>query len=670
MKGGDSLAKAESSQEDLAKAAREMQQQTLGRRGLLFDPLAETGLQSGMFRPKGAAGGSFINNTILKIITRRDPIVATIMHLRANQVATFCRTRSDRFDTGFQIKTKRPDEDAVPEEIEEIEKFILNCGETEGREDADKMTFDQFGYMVAWDMMTYGHTAIENVKSQDGSLFAFLPLPAETIYHATKSKIGQGAVDGMIAATRGAIDSLLRQSGENPEHGPYADAEQDEPFAYVQSINGKVVEAFSKDDITFALIYAQADVDLQGYAISPLERAVTMVTAHLQIENHQRMFFTHGVASKGLLVLQGDVTPNQLRALQAQWTNQVTGPQTAWRTPILAGIKGVQWQPLTMGSRDMEYAAYQDHVLRVLHSCFCIDPEETGFGYLSKGAEQRTMGEASNEYKIGASREKGLRPLLGRVESIMNDLLVKWNPMFADKYVFSFVGLDAETRGEEIDRLKEEVQLHTTIDEVREQAEMEPLKIGGGMILNPLLLQVLQANLPKGVFMETFLGVQGASERPDLQYIPDPLWMQWQQMQMQIMQQQAMTQQPDGEPDSEPKKKPEKEKPSVGNGEEQDPAQAEAEAEAQEQAQAAQAAAANQYIQANPELFKAMRDNLAKSDLAKGLISHHRTNDKHVDKLAEGLCCDYEEAGDKLVHEIMAIVAEEMRDAGSQRKGS
>jgi hypothetical protein len=664
---GEDLSKGEDSLEKIAKDLASGQK--LGRRGLQFDPLAETGLSSGMFRPKGAAGGSFINNTILKIITRRDPIVATIIHTRANQAATFCRLRGDRFDTGFQIKPKRADEVADEDEVSSIEKFILNCGETEGREDADKLSFDQFGYMITWDMMSYGHTAIENVLRANGGLFAFLPLPGETIYHATKSKIGQAATDGMISATRGAIDSLLRMNGEDPDSGPNAEAEQGEPFAYVQSINGKVVEGFSKEDLTFELIYSQADADLFGYAISPLERAVTMITAHLQIENHQRMFFTHGVASKGLLVLQGDVTPNQLRALQAQWTNQVTGPQTAWRTPILAGIKGVQWQPLTMGARDMEYAAYQDHVLRVLHACFAIDPEETGFGYLSKGTEQRSMGESSNEWKVTASRDRGLRPLLGRIESIMNGLLVKWNPMLADKYTFSFVGLDAENRGEEIDRLKEEVQLHTTLDEVREQAEMDPMPIGGGLILNPLLIQVLQANLPKGVFMETFLGVQGASERPDLQYIPDPLWFQYQQLQMQVMQQQAMGQQQEegGEEGSDKGPKKDKKAPKEDSkGPKEDtkdgePEEGEQDEEAQAEMQA-QSAAANAYIQANPELFKAMKINLAKSDLAKGLIRDHRVNDKHVSKLAEDLCDDYEHAGDVLVREIMAAVREEIGD--------
>jgi hypothetical protein len=682
--------------EPLAKAAPlSGGDKNLGRRGLMFDPLTDSGLASGLFRPKGAGSG-FISNHILKIVTRRDPIVSTIIHTRANQVAGFCKLPNDRFDIGFQLKVKHPDSQPDPDEIRMMEKYVLNCGETENRDPEDKLTFDAFGYMTSSDFLAYGHTAIENVKRGDGGLFAFLPLPAETIYHANRSPLGQQAAESMIAATRGAIDALLQRNGEDTDKGPNAEIEnEDGRLGYVQVINGKIVEGFGFDDITFARIYTQADIDLQGYALGPLERAVSMVTAHLQIENHQKMFFTHGVASKGLLVIQGDVTPNQLRTLQAQWTNQVTGPQSAWRTPILAGIRGVQWQPFMTGSRDMEYAAYQDHVLRTMHACFAIDPEETGFGYLSKGTEQRSLGESSNEWKIEASRDRGLRPLLARLESILNeDLLPKWNPILADKYQFTFVGLDAETRGEEIERLKEEVQLHTTLNEAREEAELEPMKYGGDMILNPLLLQVIQANLPKGVFMETFMGVQGASERPDLQYIPDPLWFQWQQLQMQIMQMQAGVQQGQpgdeddedddgddskggkdkgdskGKPPSKDSKKPGKpgKKKADKDGDDgEDDAEADALAEAQQQAQMQ---AVNQFVSANPELFKAMKFNLAKSDLAKGLIKDHRTDDSHVGKLADQLCDDFDHAGDELVKEIMAAVSEELKaNAGSKPKG-
>jgi hypothetical protein len=388
-----------------------------------------------------------------------------------------------------------------------------------------------------------------------------------------------------------------------------------------------------------------------------------MITSHLQIENHQKMYFTHGFASRGVLVIQGDVTPNQLRTLQAQWTNQTAGPTSAWRTPILAGIQGVQWQPLVVNARDMEYAVYQDHVLRTIHACFTIDPEETGFGYLSKPTGQRSaMSESSNQWKITMSRDKGLRPILRRIESIVNEEILKsWRPDLADKYEFMFIGLDAETQEEEIQRQQAEVQLHTTINEVREQAEKEPLEIGGGLILNPLLLQTLQANMTKGMFMEKYMNIKGAADRPDLQYIPDPLWFQWQQFQMSLMQQQAAASVPQpGAPgggsngskkDSKGGKGGDSGSKKDGNDKEDQKA-AQAEQEQMMMQQQAQMQAIDQYIQANPELFKSMNDNLKKAEV----------NMDYLDKMRDGLLKDFDRASGMMIKEIMQAVNEDLQE--------
>jgi hypothetical protein len=615
-----------------------------GRKGLIFDPFTDSGYGGGLFKPRGAGSG-FISNLILKIISRRDPIVSTILHTRANQAAMFCRLPSNRFDTGIAIKPRDGVIDGSEKEVKEIEEFILNCGIAENRARSDKMTFDQAVYALVMDMLTYGHCAIEKIFDMSGGLYGFLPLPAETIYHANKKLADKDAIKNTIDTYKDAYKKTYGEDGQDYDDGS-------NEYTFLQVINGKIVEGFTDNELIMARFAMQTDIDLNGYSIGPLERAIMMITAHLQIENHQKMFFTHGVASRGLLVIQGDVTPNQLRTLQAQWTNQVTGPQTAWRTPILAGIKGVQWQPLTATNRDMEYAAYQDHVIRTIHSCFAIDPEETGFGYLSKGVEQRSLSESSNEWKLTASRDRGLRPLLNRIEQVINEeVLPAWNPDYANRYQFCFAGLDAENRSEEITRLQSEVQLHTTVDEARRQADLEPLAVGGNLILNALLLQTLQANMPKGMFMEKFMGIEGASQRPDLQYIPDQMWFQYQTMQLQMLQQQAQAQATmEQEAPEKPAARPED--PSAARAQDANNEHEAAMQQHQEQkAQAqAQVMAIDQFIQANPELFKSLNDNLKKAEASA----------EHVEKLRDQLANDFEKGANLLVKEIMAAIEEDL----------
>lgn len=622
----------------------------VARRGLIFDPFVENSNNQGLFRPKVG----YITNALLKQTARRAPAAAIIINTRSTQVLDFCRPQADRSDVGFKFNPRDKQTQPNAEEVALLNELITNCGVKENRAHSDKLTFDQFGHMIAKDMLRYGHCAIEKIPAlEEGRIAAFLPLPADTIYYSNKK---------MSASVIHKQRNIWRAQADEKSSDQTAEAPSE--IEYVQVIDNKVQEEFAQEDLIFWKLNNDTDTDLMGYAISPLETALSMVTAQMQIENHQRAFFTHGVASRGILVIQGDMTPNQLRTLQSQWTQQTTGPLNAWRTPVLAGIKGVQWVPLTAGNRDMEYAAYQDHVLRVIHACFAIDPEETGFGYLSKGTEQRSMGESSNEYKILASQSKGLRPILSRIEAMINEeVLPSLIPELADKYEFCFVGLDAETALEETERLTAEVSLHTTLDEARSQAELEPMSAGGGLILNPLLLQTLQANMYKGQFMETFLGIQGASQNPDLQYIPDPFWFQWQQTQMQMMQQQAMAQDPNApqdpnNPSSEEKAPPKKDE-GEGSGQ-SDVAAQQALAEQQQAQMDAQGQAAQQYISANPHLFKAMKNNLSADKINNLRKSENRPNDKHVDEMYSKLMGDYDSASQKLMQEVMSALKEDL----------
>jgi hypothetical protein len=264
---------------------------------------------------------------------------------------------------------------------------------------------------------------------------------------------------------------------------------------------------------------------------------------------------------------------------------------------------------------------------------------------------------SSNEWRMTSSRDKGLRPLLNRIESFLNeDIFPAWNPDYAAKYKICFVGLDAETREEETRRLQSEVQLHTTIDEARTQAQLPPIELGGGLILHPALLETLKTNMPKGVFMEKFMNIKGASERPDLQYIPDAFWFQFQQFTLQLMQQQAQAQATLQNPEPEPGE------PTPDNPEEKEKQQIEndhsaaLEDHSQKQSSAqSQMMAVDQFIQANPGVFKSMVDNLHKKDW----------DDSHVDVLRDSLVKDFERASSKLLKDMAEAIKDDLEDRDS-----
>ena len=637
---------------DLNKAERS--DGNVGRKGLIFDPFTSEFQSSGLFKQRI----SYLSPAILKQVSRRNIIVASAIDTRASQISSACKRPSSRFDWGFKINPKDNSITADPKEVAKIEEFILNCGQKDDRPTEDKLTFDQWGYMFCRDIMVYGHAAIEKVLRKDGSLHSFLPLPAETIFYANK-KVDQKVIESIKNAWEQTIDSNV--DVDRAAKGEYE---------FVQVLNGKVVEGFTKEELIFARFNLETDIDLNGYCYGPLERAIGAVISHMQIENHQRQFFVHGVASKGLLVLQGDVTPNTLKTLQAQWNNQITGPLNAWRTPILAGIKGVQWVPLTASNRDMEYAAWQDYIIRVMCAALAITPEEIGFDYLSKGTEQKTMSESNNEWKLEHAKRRGIRPILGRIEAIINEeVLPALDEKLAEKYHFTFVGIDAESEAEETQRLQAETMLHTSLNEARKQTEREPLPFGGELILNPTLLQYLQLNMPKGLFMEKFMGITGASQRPDLQYVPDPLWFQWQQMQQQMLMAQQGGGQPgpDGGGDPSQGGAPQDGEPPQ-DGQPQSPEDQQAQEQEQAEMQDQQNQAIEQYMAANPELFKAFLNNRDRLDeLSKSERVAKRVNVARIEKSRDALVKDFRKGSETLVKEIMQIVADDLK-AQSEKK--
>jgi hypothetical protein len=138
----------------------------------------------------------------------------------------------------------------------------------------------------------------------------------------------------------------------------------------------------------------------------------------------------------------------------------------------------------------MEFDNWMHYLIRVICAIYQIDPAEINFD-ISK-INTSTLNETSNEIRIKASRDKGLRPLLDYIEDIINSELIRyWNPELYEKYQFLFVGLDAETRKEEVDRLEKETRVWKTANEARVEMGY-PTIDDGDLILNATFTQYKQ----------------------------------------------------------------------------------------------------------------------------------------------------------------------------------
>lgn len=499
----------------------------IGRR-FVDDPYFETFGHNYNYRSKQ----SRISNKTLKEVSLRDWLVSAIIQARVDTMARFARPEHRRHEMGFRFVKQDPSGDYTDverEEIAQLEDFIYNCGRRAGTPADDRMLFGEFLKLITRDGLTFGHVAIEKIKTKLGGLHRFRPRPAESVYlvnkQMTRAQLMQQAKDAEhINKPLSDNDPAIAQE--------FNDVENDF-IKYVQvSYDNRPLATYGDNDMVFKLFNPQNFADSRGYCYSPLELAIITVTSHLNVENFNSNFFTHGYASKGVLHLKGTVTQQQLANFRRSFYNSISGTQNAWRTPIVAGLDDVQWVPISASAREMEYINFNNHLMRILCTQFQIDPVELGLDYLVSANGRASGQRESGEYKINFSRERGLLPILTFVEDLINcDIIPALDEELARKYKFVFTGYTDETPQAEIAQLQAEISVWKSMNDVLRQAQKDPLpeKIAD-LPLSAGFWGLVERNMTRGEIREKFLGDKGASERKELQYIPgDPAFTAWQQ---------------------------------------------------------------------------------------------------------------------------------------------
>ncbi len=289
---------------------------------------------------------------------------------------------------------------------------------------------------------------------------------------------------------------------------------------------------FGDEDMIWKNFNPQNFADSQGYCYSPLELAIINITNHLNVENYNSNFFTHGYAARGVLHLKGTVTQAQLMNFRRQFYNTISGQQHAWRTPIVAGLDEVQWVPMSGSAKEMEYINFNNHLMRIVCAQFQIDPVELGLDYLVSANGKSPAQQANNEYKIEYSRERGLYPILMFMEDLVNgEILPSIDKGMADKYKFVFTGYTDETPQTEIAQMQAEMTVWKSMNDLLIQSQKEKIDTpAANLPMNQAFWAIVEKNMTRGEIRETFFGDKGASQRRELQYIPgDPAFMSWQQ---------------------------------------------------------------------------------------------------------------------------------------------
>ncbi len=491
-----------------------------------------------------------IPDNVLKDIRTNDHLIAAILRARGAMMSLFGNLQKDRFDIGVEVKIKDDFQKILTSDqyakviarMKRFEQLLLNCGHTEGLEHQDRKTLAEFLDIQTRNGCTFGRFATEIVYDRNGQpdkngnypFFRFRPIDVSTIVRAVRK--GESAGNGLRITAMKALEAL---TGEKLNID--LESLKEDKYAWLQVIDGTPKQAFTHEEMLVFDLYPSTDIEHNGYPVTPIDTVISSITTHLSIDAYKKLYFQNGRASKGMLVIQSDEIDQQtLDNMKLQFNASINSVSNSFRTPIFGIGKEdkVDWLPMTgEGARDTDFAFMYDQIARNILSAFSMSPDELpGYGHLSKASNSQVLSESSNEYKLTAARDTGLRPLVLKLQTFFNQrLLPIMDPLLAKICEVRFAGLDAQSKEQENARLQQDMAIHMSYDEVLHQVDKDKIGkvFGGELPFNERYQIILDKFMDVGAVKSHFFNDAGAIVDPLLKYKRDPFYLQWIQLLLQ-----------------------------------------------------------------------------------------------------------------------------------------
>ncbi len=480
---------------------------------------------------------------LIKQIRVTDHLVAAILRARSNMLSLFGHVQKDRFDNGISISIKpefykilTPSQFLkVKERMKRFEELLLNCGHTEELENQDKMTLAEYLAIQAGNGLGFGRFGTEIIYDRSGQPDAdgnypfhrFRPIDIGTIRRAIRkaetigNTLRQTAVKLIESLTGDKTTIDLQKLKEDQ-------------YAWVQVIDETPRQAFTHDELLVYTLFPSTDVEHNGYPVSPLDTIINAVTTHISIDAYEKLYFQNGRASKGMLVINSDeIDEPTMNNIKLQFNASINSVSNSFRTPIFGMAKEDKIQWLSTQGEGMQNGDFQyqyDQTARNIMSAFSISPDELpSYGHLSKGTNSQTLSESNNEFKLTASRDTGLRPLILQFQTFFNQRLFPvMDPLLSKLCEIKFSGLDAQSKEQESTRLQQDSSLHMTMDDLLKEVDKDPIgtAFGGQLQFNERYQLILDKYTNVNEIVGHFFKSPGAALDPMLKYKRDPFYLQ------------------------------------------------------------------------------------------------------------------------------------------------
>lgn len=380
---------------------------------------------------------------------------------------------TESYNWELERRAREKLEEQYKKKKEEIKEYLLNCGVVEDRPfESRKWNFDRA--LRAWvrDSLTYDLHATEIVPQRDGNPHHWFPIDGATVKIASnrlkdykRNKENMYNLDILYPEkqVKKMEDSRILELDEEK-------LENDE-YRWVQVIRGNIERAFTERELKVGVRNPTTDIYNNGYGVSELELAVSLISGHLNAEFYNQSYFTQGFSAKGILHIKAGLNRRKLESVRQQWQHMLRGARNSFQTPIFAGVEDVEWIPLTQNHDDIGFEGWMRYLIRMMCAIYQIDPAEIGVNLKDEGGSSGMSGDNTSE-KINQSKDRGLYPMLRHFETHINECILK---PFNEEFILCFTGVDAETKQEALERQAQEAKFKKTVNELRAEDGLPPL---------------------------------------------------------------------------------------------------------------------------------------------------------------------------------------------------
>lgn len=411
----------------------------------LIDAVVDA-LKEGDDEYRGIRDREGVTFTFLRDFCQRCEPIQAIIQKRVDQVSAFAQPTNTIWgraeNPGFRIRMTNKREKATEYDLKQmamLEVYIQNCGFVDPPKDERPVGwepgFSAFLKQIVRDSLTLDWVAVrtwEPVNEGQKDRFPVVAFAAEDSARVRiKPRKILGSKDGKLQTAPAASDRT--------------NTDEEKVYALFDQEDGRPIADYTDSEMFTWKRNPRTDRLSRGYGYPESERIIEVGTNWCNSLQYNSDRFKKDALPRGFLTLMANVSQNQLRDFNMQWTQMLQGVRNRWAIPTLVAAPGVDgkpagalWTPMDLSSRDMEYKEFMFMLAALAHAAYNIHPEETGYQAFSP--YRPPLSEASPESRLKYSQDTGLETLMTSLATMLNRGII-WKLFPSRRYSIEFLGL-------------------------------------------------------------------------------------------------------------------------------------------------------------------------------------------------------------------------------------